>query len=237
MDAIIVAAKTRARAQDEERRAVSAKEPPALVPSAALGACPVSAKSLVPEDPESSDTNNGKRTLVAQRSTRVILMTDVWQNGKPDSPDGPAVRTTESVVDAQRLATKIGPSYTDASQVDAAIAQLEAALKKLDDGYDVTLMVSELTEPTPTSDGKFESGFIKGTAFLWSRAKHAVICGARTAAVNSDTVSVYGGGGWLKQNLVESAVVNSLPRLVVVGPAEPVAPATSSSARPRRPAR
>jgi hypothetical protein len=219
-DEAVAAAKKSARAQDDDRRAVAAKEPPPLVPIAALGACPVAAKTLVPEDPETADTNNGKRALAARRSTRVVLLTDVWENGKPESTDGPATRATASLAEEEQRLLDQG-YYTAASQIDVAIGKLEAAMKTVDERYDLTVIISKLVKPVHGGGPTFESGFIAGTVYLWSRAKRSIVCAAEIAGLNSAKVKVYGNDDaiWLRQNLIEAAVLDALPRLVVAGPA------------------
>jgi hypothetical protein len=236
IDELIAQAKKGAQAQDEERREFAAKSPPPLAPDPELGACEVTAKSLVPEDPETADTNSGKRRLAAKRSTRVILLTDVFKDGKAEGSDGPATRATSSLADDERR-TLTERTFTASPQIDEAVAKLEKTLKATEDGYDVTFVVDKLVQPVARGKDEFDSGVVVGMVYLWSRAKHAIVCAADVASINSRVVKVYGheDDKWLQQNLIEAAVLDALSRLVRVGPSSARAASSASAGGPKPP--
>jgi hypothetical protein len=132
-------------------------------------------------------------------------------------------------------------TFTAARQIDEAMAKLEKTLKATEDGYDVTFVVDKLVKPVARGKDEFDSGVVVGMVYLWSRAKHAVVCAADIASVNSRVVKVYGheDDTWLQQNLIEAGVLDALSRLVRVGPssAKAASAAASASAGGKKPPR
>jgi hypothetical protein len=228
VEALFATAKAHAETLDTERRAAVDKAPSTAVPRADLGRCPFDATTLVPEDPTKGETNAAKRMLTAQRTTRVLTITDLTRPGKP--PNGtPAASAMQKLLDDADKNVGLGKTFYPPDTPDAQIAKLETALAAFDDGYDLSLVATIFDEPQTTGEGTFEKGHLRGTLYLWSRKQHAITCVADVRDSGSDVVTVteykgMAGGGAasaLWGDLLESAVLGHLPRLVAAGPPLP----------------
>lgn len=183
-----------------------------LVPRKDLGACPIQASAIVPEDPSTGTTKSARLSLANKQKTRVLMMTEVYKPAErtPQEADKtPATASLDAILDT------LGPAVTGGSWAspEAMMAKVDDELGKWEAGHDLTLITRVYDEPEVVKPEHFTAGRLVGTLYLFSRKEKKFIC-----AADLDGKSAPKPIQDVELDFLVTPIVMALPHLVKVGP-------------------